>query len=124
MLWDDEYRLITTGDFAAAGFPSRSEGDLSACYGLVRCNWTDAQIVEVFETFPIGKKYRELGGAGLRYPERTIAKARELDRTKWPRETVRAVIIRARRWGSNEIELRLRPMEGRSAGYSGRRNRK
>ena len=60
------------------GFPegSRSEPMMGVLNALVWSNLTDTQIIEVFEQYPIGAKYREKGNIGEQWLRPQIDKAR------------------------------------------------
>ena len=54
----------------------RSEKIMSVCNALVWSNLTDSEIVSIFDSYPIGEKYREKRRAKDRWLEKHIEKAR------------------------------------------------
>ncbi len=69
--------LIRGGWTRNNGFKSRSEADEAVIVGLLASGSTDDEIRGVFQSSPIGEKYREKRSAGDKYLAHSIARAKE-----------------------------------------------
>src|SRR6266849_3277018 len=69
---EDIERLLRTGHTEGDGFPSRSEADQAVAFALVRAGLSLAEVRRIFESYPIGEKYRERGDY---YLELLVSKA-------------------------------------------------
>ena len=65
-------RLIEQGEVRG----QRSEAIMSALNALVRAGASDADIISIFESYPIGEKYREVGATKQRWLQSQIQKVR------------------------------------------------
>ncbi|MDR7399670.1 MAG: hypothetical protein QN144_10235 [Armatimonadota bacterium] len=68
--------LILSGWTSDSGYASRSEADAAVVVAMLAAGHTEDEIFAVFETYPIGDKYREKGEDGKRYLRHTIDSAR------------------------------------------------
>lgn len=65
-------RLVEKGEVKGR----RSEAIMSAINALTRAGASDSQTIEIFEAYPIGEKYREVGATRERWLQAQIQKAR------------------------------------------------
>ncbi|MHC4474094.1 MAG: phage/plasmid primase, P4 family [Planctomycetota bacterium] len=56
--------------------PQRSEAIMTVCNALVWSNLTDPEIVSIFDSYPIGEKYRKKGRAKVKWLQAEIGRAR------------------------------------------------
>jgi len=70
-------RLIEQGEVRGR----RSEGMMSAISSLTRASVDDATIIQIFEKYPIGEKYREVGSTREKWLLKQIHKCRETTQT-------------------------------------------
>jgi len=75
--------LITKGDVLRR-YKSRSESDMAVVCALVRFNYTNAEIKDIFvnDDWKIGEKFKEKGEYGEKYLSYSISKARNFISTK------------------------------------------
>lgn len=73
----EKIKTLILNGWQGNGHRSRSEADEAVIVALLSKGATDDEIRGIFQSYPVGQKYREKGAAGDKYLAHSIARAKE-----------------------------------------------